>query len=140
MQEAMRSVALWRNYRCGHFAQMRHQVGARLQAGDGVQRCAGLGEGIEVGPCGVDPVPGPVQGAPAVGGLLPGQEGFDLGVVGLVVLRIDLPHEGTARPQGPHQRVLAPHEVQIAGPQQVVVVGLCEVGQVGQDVDLFQLG
>jgi hypothetical protein len=51
-------------------------------------------------------------------------------MVGVVLLRVDLPDEGLAGPQGAHQRVLAAHEVQVAGPQQMVEVRLAQRRQV----------
>jgi putative YhdH/YhfP family quinone oxidoreductase len=73
-----------------------------------------------------DAVPGPVK-LPQRGGCIePVQEGFELGMVRAVILRVDLPDQGPARPQGAHQRVLAADEIQVAGPQQVVVVDLGE--------------
>ena len=57
------------------------------------------------------------------------QKGLELGAVGAVVLRVDLPDERPAGPQRAHQRVLAAHEVEVAGPQQVVEVGLASAGQ-----------
>ena len=49
-----------------------------------------------------------------------------------VRLRVDVPDHGLARPLRTHERVLATHEVPVAGPEQVVVV---ELAQIGQGVD-----
>src|SRR3546814_13024745 len=38
----------------------------------------------------------------------------------IVVLRIDLPEQGLARPQRPHQGVLATHAVKVAAPEQAI--------------------
>ena len=73
---------------------------------------------------GLDAVPDAMEVAQRRRRLQPVEEGLELGVMGVVVLRIDLPDEGLAGPQRAHQRILAAHEVQVAGPQQVVEVGL----------------
>ena len=66
-----------------------------------------------------------VELAQRSGRLQPVEEGLELGVVRVVLgLRVDVPDEGRAGPQGAHQRILAAHEVQIARPQQLVVGGL----------------
>ena len=49
--------------------------------------------------------------------------------MGRVVLRVDLPDEGRAGPLRAHEGILAAHEVQVAGPEQPVVVGLGQPGQ-----------
>lgn len=46
-----------------------------------------------------------------------------------IVLRVDVPDQGLTGPQGAHQRVFATHAIEVAGPQQVVKVVLCQVGQ-----------
>ena len=60
----------------------------------------------------------------------PVEPGVELHVMRVVVLRIDLPDQRRAGPEGAHQRVLAAHEVQVAGPEQMVEIGLVEVRQV----------
>ena len=50
------------------------------------------------------------------------EHGLQLGAVGAVVLRVGLPDEGRAGPQRAHQGVFATHEVEVAGPEQVVEV------------------
>jgi hypothetical protein len=51
------------------------------------------------------------------------EKGVELGRMRAVVLRVDLPQQRGRRPQGAHERVLTPHGVQVAAPQQPVVVG-----------------
>ena len=78
-------------------------------------------------PAGRPPMPfhGTVKAAQApAGACQPVEEGVQLGVVGVVVLRVDLPDEGRAGPERAHQRIFAAHEVEVAGPEQVVEVGL----------------
>ncbi len=59
--------------------------------------------------------------------------------MGAIVLRVELPDKGPASPQRPHQRILAAHEVQITGPQQVVVVALAQKRQpVDREAALLQ--
>ena len=57
------------------------------------------------------------------------QERIELGEVCRIRLRVDLPHEGPPGPDRAHQRILAAHEVEIARPQQVVIVELAEPRQ-----------
>ncbi len=54
------------------------------------------------------------------------EEGLDLRPMRAVLLHIGLPDEGRARPEGPDQRILAAHEVEVAGPEQAVEVDLRE--------------
>src|SRR3546814_10676906 len=46
--------------------------------------------------------------------------GIELDQMRIVVLRIDLPEQGLARPQRPHQGVLATHAVKVAAPEQAI--------------------
>ena len=65
----------------------------------------------------------------AGGGLQPVQKGVELVVVGQIVLRVDVPHKRLTGPEGAHQRVFAAHEVEVAGPEQVVKAVLADQGQ-----------
>ncbi|MNT71494.1 hypothetical protein D3C72_2099860 [compost metagenome] len=62
------------------------------------------------------------------GRVQPVQKCQQLGMVGVVVLRVDVPDQRLAGPQRPHQRVFAPHGVEVAGPQHLVKRGLWAVG------------
>jgi hypothetical protein len=53
--------------------------------------------------------------------------------VGLVLLRVSLPDERPRRPLRAHETVLAPNEIRVAGPQELVVVSL---GQERHDAKL----
>jgi hypothetical protein len=91
-----------------------------------VQRRQRLGRGAR---------PGAVKGAQPRRRLQPVQPGRQLGVVRAVVLRVDLPDQGPAGPQGAHQRVLAAHEVEVAGPQQPVVGPLIQMASMKSIAD-----
>ena len=58
-----------------------------------------------------------------------------------VVLRIDVPYEGPRRPLRAHERVLATHEIDVAGPQEFVVPVLVhERHDAGEQVSAPHLG
>ncbi len=61
-------------------------------------------------------VPHAVEMAHIGRGLHPVQPSFQLGVVGMIVLRVDVPHQRLPGPQRTHQRIFPPHKVQGAGP------------------------
>ena len=100
----------------------------------------GMGQGgLGLGQAGGHPVaqavPGPPQAAPAggqgrVGASQPAlQEGLELGAMRAIVLRVDVPEKGLAGPLGAHKGILAAHAVEIAGPEQAVIVVLAQIGQ-----------
>ena len=60
------------------------------------------------------------------------KEGVELGLVRVVGLLVDLPDKGLAGPKGAHQRVFAANKIQVAGPEQGVIVKLAQRGQVGE--------
>ena len=60
------------------------------------------------------------------------EKGLQLGLVRVVRLCVDLPDKGLAGPKGAHQRVFAPNKIQVAGPEQVVIVKLAQRGQPGE--------
>jgi hypothetical protein len=62
------------------------------------------------------------------------EEGIEFDHVGIAILRIDVPDQWLGRPLGSHERVFAPHEVQVARPEDLVVAilgqeGECELAQ-----------
>ena len=57
------------------------------------------------------------------------EEGLDLGDMRAVVLHVRLPDERPAGPLRAHPGILAAHEVDVARPQQAVVVVLRQPGQ-----------
>ena len=73
---------------------------------------------------GLQPVPLGMPAPQCGRGLQPLEKGVQLGVVCVVMLRINLPHEGLARPECTHQRVFSAHEIQVAGPEHFIEVGL----------------
>ncbi len=116
--------------------QLRHEVVLREQAAARrLHAVAPLGEvgGREGGQGGrvPDAVPGVVEMPQRGRCLQPVEEGVELGMVRAVVLRIDVPDEGLPGPERAHQRILAAHGVQVAGPQHFVESGLGAVRQPG---------
>jgi translation elongation factor EF-1alpha len=70
-------------------------------------------------------VPGVPEGAQCFAGrrrqagTMAVEEGIEFDPVRFVVLRVDVPDEGLAGPDRPYQRILAAHEVEVAGGEQL---------------------
>jgi hypothetical protein len=93
--------------RGGHVRdQLAHQIGLTgqllprcMNASGPFRQQASMGDG-QFAP--LKPIPNPVRLSQAFRGLQPIQKRFQLGVVGVVVLRVDVPDEGLACPEGAH--------------------------------------
>ncbi len=75
-------------------------------------------------------IPHTVKISPCLGVGQQFQKGFQLGRVCFVILGVDLPHKGLVGPNGPNQRVLTPHKVEVTSPKQAVKVTLAKQWQV----------
>ena len=67
------------------------------------------------------------------------KKSIQLGLVRVVGLLVNLPDKGLAGPKGAHQRVFAANKIQVAGPEQGVIVKLAQRGQVGELEPILRL-